>query len=79
MRPNLGIIYSMLRFLNLFTNKGAKRFRHALNNAIVKSQRPVSIYSAHLTVICANRGTLRKKTQKNIWLRKSCSKGVWIE
>lgn len=23
----------------------------------------------HLTVICANRGTVRKRTQKNIWLR----------
>jgi hypothetical protein len=37
MRPNLGIIYSMLRFLNLFLNKGKVVFRHALNNAIVRS------------------------------------------
>ena len=69
MRPNLGIIYSMPRFLNLFPNKGKVVVQTCSEQCHSKKLNPVSIYSAHLTVICANRGTLRKRTQKNIWLR----------
>lgn len=69
MRPNLDIIYSLLRFLNLSSNKGKVVVQIYSEQWHSKKLNPVSIYSAHLTVICANRGTPRKRTRKTIWLR----------